>query len=116
MDFSSSALASAASTAAWTLVSVAGVIGVGVADAMGYLPAGPAVHGIGGSSRSATVVTMSSVTIALAALAWLAESRADELLSDLQRQKQVFQRRELVGPRIGQRQRGVNCLLKRVRE
>jgi diguanylate cyclase (GGDEF)-like protein len=78
---------------AWTLVSVAGVIGVGIADAMGLLPPGPAGPAIGASSRNATVVTMSSVTIALAALAWLAESRADELLSDLQRQKQVFEER-----------------------
>jgi diguanylate cyclase (GGDEF)-like protein len=76
--------------AAWTFVSVAGLIGVGIADAMGLLPVGPAVSG---SGRAATVVTMSSVTIALGALAWLAESRADELLSDLQRQKQIFQER-----------------------
>jgi diguanylate cyclase (GGDEF)-like protein len=39
------------------------------------------------------MVTIASLTVALGALAWLAESRADELLSDLHRQKQVFQER-----------------------
>ena len=76
--------------AAWTLVSVIGVIGVGVADALGVLPPRPA---IGGAALGATTVTITSLTVALGALAWLAESRADELLGDLQRQKLVFQER-----------------------
>ena len=76
--------------AAWTLVSVAGVIGVGVADGMGVLPAG---HGMSGAAHGATTVTIASLTIALGALAWLAEGRADELLGALQHQKQVFQER-----------------------
>jgi diguanylate cyclase (GGDEF)-like protein len=76
--------------AVWTFASVAGVVGVGVADGMGLLPAGSMVPRMAGG---ATTVTVASITIALGALAWLAESRAEELLSDLQRQKQVFQER-----------------------
>ncbi len=76
--------------AAWTFVSLTGVIAVGIADGMGLLPAGPTMSG---TARGATTVTIASLTVALGALAWLAESRADELLSDLQSQKQVFQER-----------------------
>ena len=76
--------------AVWTFASVAGVVGVGVADGMGLLPAGPMVPRMAGG---ATTVTVASIAVALGALAWLAESRAEELLSDLQRQKQVFQER-----------------------
>lgn len=75
---------------AWTAVSVLGVIGVGVADGMGFLPSATVMSG---AARGATTVTVASLTLALGALAWLAESRADELLMDLQRQKQVFQER-----------------------
>jgi len=76
--------------ALWTLVSVAGVVGVGVADMMGLLthehPPGVTVHG-------ATMVNIAALTLALGGLAWLAESRAEDLLQDLQRQKLVFQER-----------------------
>jgi diguanylate cyclase (GGDEF)-like protein len=76
--------------AIWTGMSVAGVVGIGVAEGMGVLPKGPATSG---AALGATTVTMASLTLALGALAWLAESRAEELLQDLQRQKQVFQER-----------------------
>ncbi|MGB5192930.1 MAG: GGDEF domain-containing protein [Polyangiales bacterium] len=76
--------------AVWTFVTMGGVIGIGIADAMGLLPASPTMSG---TARGATTVTIASLTVALGALAWLAESRADELLSDLQLQKQVFQER-----------------------
>ena len=76
--------------AVWTFVSLAAVIGIGIAEEMGLLPAGPLISG---TARGATMVTIASLTVALGALAWLAESRADELLSDLHRQKQVFQER-----------------------
>jgi hypothetical protein len=76
--------------ALWTLVSVAGVVGVGVADMMGLLthehPPVVTVHG-------ATMVNIAALTLALGGLAWLAESRAEDLLQDLQRQKLVFQER-----------------------
>ena len=78
--------------ALWTLVSVTGVVGVGVADTMGLLPSGPA---LGVTARSATMVTVAALTLALGGLAWLAESRAEELLQDLQRQKLVFQERSV---------------------
>lgn len=76
--------------ARWTVLSVAAVIGVGVAEALGALPEAPAMSVV---ARGATTVTIASLTVALGALAWLAESRADELLHDLQRQKQMFQER-----------------------
>ena len=76
--------------AVWTFVSLAGVVGVGIADSMGLLPNGPSMSG---AAQGATTVTIASLTVALGALAWLAESRADELLSALQRQKQMFQER-----------------------
>lgn len=76
--------------AIWTLVSVIGVVGVGIADSMGMLPSGPAMSV---TARSATIVTIASLTLTLGGLAWLAESRADELLGDLQRQKQIYQER-----------------------
>jgi diguanylate cyclase (GGDEF)-like protein len=76
--------------AVWTFVTMGGVIGIGVADGMGLLPTSPTMSG---AARGATTVTIASLTVALGALAWLAESRADELLSDLQLQKQVFQER-----------------------
>ena len=75
---------------AWTAVSVAGVIGIGVADGMGLLPQGPPRSE---TALAATTTTIASLTLALGAVAWLAESRADELLQDLQRQKQMFQER-----------------------
>jgi diguanylate cyclase (GGDEF)-like protein len=79
--------------AIWTLVSVTGVVVVGVADTMGILPAdGPA---LGVTARSATMVTVACLTLGLGGLAWLAESRAEELLQDLQRQKLVFQERSV---------------------
>jgi diguanylate cyclase (GGDEF)-like protein len=76
--------------AIWTLVSVIGVVGMGAADTMGMLPDAPAMSV---AARSATIVTIASLTLALAGLAWLAESRADDLLEDLQRQKQIYQER-----------------------
>jgi diguanylate cyclase (GGDEF)-like protein len=78
--------------ALWTLVSVLGVVGVGVADMMGLLPSGPALSV---TARSATMVTVASLTLALGSLAWLAESRAESLLQDLQQQKLVFQERSV---------------------
>lgn len=76
----------------WTLVSVTGVVVVGVGDAMGLLPGGVTP---GVTARNATMVTVASLTLALGGLAWLAESRAEELLQDLQRQKLVFQERSV---------------------
>jgi diguanylate cyclase (GGDEF)-like protein len=76
--------------ALWTAVAVVGVVGIGVAESMGMLPNGPEISG---TARGATTTTIASLTIALGALAWLAESRADELLQDLKRQKQVFEER-----------------------
>jgi len=70
--------------ALWTLVSVLGVVGVGIGDMMGLLPNGPALSV---TARSATMVTVASLTLALGSLAWLAESRAESLLQDLQKQK-----------------------------
>jgi diguanylate cyclase (GGDEF)-like protein len=74
----------------WAAVSVLGIMAVGVADAMGVLPEGPAPSA---AARTATMVTMGAVTMALGALAWLAESRAEELLHDLQTQKEMFEER-----------------------
>lgn len=74
----------------WTAMSVLGIVAVGVADAMGVLPEGPAPSPAG---RTASMVTMGAVTMALGALAWLAESRAEELLHDLKTQKEMFQER-----------------------
>jgi len=76
--------------ARWTGVAVAGVIGIAIAESMGFLPNGPEISP---KARGATSATIASLTIALGALAWLAESRADELLQDLKRQKQEFQER-----------------------
>ena len=76
--------------AVWTGVSLAGVIAIWAADTMGVLPD---MSGMSGAARGATAVTIASLTVTLGALAWLAESRADELLRDLQRQKQEFQER-----------------------
>lgn len=78
--------------ARWTLVSFMGIVGVGVADMMGWLPRGPA---LGVTARGATMVTIASLTLALGGLAWLAESRAEDLLQNLQRQKLVFQERAI---------------------
>ena len=78
--------------AVWTLVSVTGVVVVGVADTMGVLPDGPALSV---AARGATMVTVASLTVGLSGLAWLAESRAEALLQDLQRQKLVFQERSV---------------------
>jgi diguanylate cyclase (GGDEF)-like protein len=76
--------------ARWTAVSLVGVVAMGIAEQMGLLPDTP---GMSGTARGATTVTVASLTLALAALAWLAEGRADELLQHLQRQKQMFQER-----------------------
>jgi len=76
--------------AAWTAVSVVGVVAVGIADALGVLPEGPAMSP---AVRTATMVTMGAVTMALGALAWLSESRAEELLHDLKTQKEMFEER-----------------------
>jgi len=78
--------------AIWTLVSVTGVVVVGIADTVGILPGAP---GLGVTARSATMVTVAALTLGLGGLAWLAESRAEELLQDLQRQKLVFQERSV---------------------
>jgi diguanylate cyclase (GGDEF)-like protein len=78
--------------ALWTLVSVACVVVIGVADTAGVLPGGTT---LGVAARSATMVTVASLTLALGGLAWLAESRADQLLQDLQRQKLMFQERSV---------------------
>lgn len=74
----------------WSGVSVLGIVAVGVADAIGVLPEGPTMSA---AARGATMVTMAAVTMAMGALAWLAESRADELLHDLQAQKEMFEQR-----------------------
>lgn len=78
--------------AIWTLVSVIGVVVIGVADTMGVLPGGASPSVI---ARNATMVTVASLTLSLGSLAWLAESRAEELLQDLQRQKLIFQERSV---------------------
>ncbi len=78
--------------AVWTLVSVAGVIAVGLADMAGVLPVSPTTVV---TAPSATMVTVASLTLALGGLAWLAESRAEALLQDLQRQKLMFQERSV---------------------
>jgi diguanylate cyclase (GGDEF)-like protein len=41
------------------------------------------------------MVTVAALTLALGGLAWLAESRAEDLLQDLQRQKLIFQERSV---------------------
>jgi diguanylate cyclase (GGDEF)-like protein len=76
--------------ALWSVVSVAAIVGVGIGDGMGVLPDGPSMSG---AARGATTITIASLTVALGLLAWLAESRADELLTELQRQKKMFQER-----------------------
>ena len=78
--------------AIWTLVSFAGIVVVGVADAMGVLSGGVTP---GATARGATTVTVASLTLALGGLAWMAESRSEELLQDLQQQKLVFQERSV---------------------
>jgi diguanylate cyclase (GGDEF)-like protein len=78
--------------AVWTAATVVAVAGVGVADAAGLMRGGPATSTL---ARGATTVTMTSLTIALGALAWLAESRADRFVEDLHRQKQTFRERSL---------------------
>lgn len=78
--------------ALWTLVSCLGVAGIGIADATGMLPNAPALSI---TAKSATTVTVASLTLALGGLAWLAESRAENLLQDLQRQKQMYQERSV---------------------
>ena len=76
--------------ALWTLVSVAGVVGVGVADMTGLLTH---EHPLGVTAHGASMVNVAALTLAVGGLAWLGESRAEELLQDLQRQKLVFQER-----------------------
>jgi len=76
----------------WTIVTIVAIVGVGVAEAFGALPNTP---GMSGTARGATTVTVASLTVALGALAWLAESRSDELLQDLLRQKKMFQERSV---------------------
>jgi diguanylate cyclase (GGDEF)-like protein len=76
--------------AAWTVIAVLGIVGIGLADVAGWLPNGPA---LGVTAETATTVTIASLALALGALAWLAESRADELMEDLQQQKEMFERR-----------------------
>ncbi|TFH26647.1 MAG: hypothetical protein E4H00_10345, partial [Myxococcales bacterium] len=78
--------------AIWTLVSVAGVVVVGVADAMGLVP-GAVTPGV--TARSASMVTVASLTLALGGLAWMAESRSEQLLQDLQQQTLIFQERSV---------------------
>lgn len=78
--------------ALWTLVTVIGIVALGVADTMGLLPNGPT---LGVTARGATMVTVASLTLSLGGLAWLAESRAEHLLQDLQRQKKVFEERSV---------------------
>ena len=48
--------------ALWTLVSVLGVVGVGIADTMGLLPSGAA---LGVTARGAKMVTVAALTFAL---------------------------------------------------
>ncbi len=76
--------------AVWTGIAVMGIVGIGLADVAGWLPSGPA---LGVAAQGATTATIASLALALGALAWLAESRADELLDDLQQQKDTFERR-----------------------
>lgn len=76
--------------AVWTAIAVIGIVGIGLAEVAGWLPNGPALSV---TAQTATTVTVASLSLALAALAWLAESRADELLEDLQQQKELFERR-----------------------
>jgi len=76
--------------AAWTAIAVIGIVGIGVAEVAGWLPHGPA---LGVTAQTATTITIASLALALGALAWLAESRADELMEDLQQQKEMFERR-----------------------
>ena len=76
--------------AVWTGVSLVGVVAIWIAESMGVLSD---ASGLSGTARGATAVTVASLTATLGALAWLAESRADELLQDLQRQKQMVQER-----------------------
>ena len=78
--------------ALWTLVAFLGVVSVGVADTMGWLPGGPALSV---TARGATMVTVGALTVALGGLAWLAESRAEDLLQHLQQQKLIFQERSI---------------------
>ena len=78
--------------ALWTLVSVLGVFVVGVADMLDLLPQGPA---LGVTAQGATMITVAALTLALGGLAWLAESRAEQLLQHLQQQKLVFQERSV---------------------
>jgi diguanylate cyclase (GGDEF)-like protein len=78
--------------ALWTLVSFMGVVGVGVADTMEWLPIGPA---LGVTARGATMVTVAALTLALGGLAWLAESRTEDLLQHLEQQKLIFQERSV---------------------
>ena len=50
---------------------------------------------MGVTARGATTATIATLTLALGGLAWLAESRAEDLLQNLQQQKVIFQERSV---------------------
>ncbi len=71
----------------WTLVSIAAIASIGVADARAWLPASSLEYK---DSASVVAWSVASLTLALGSLGWLFETRAGLLLRHLDRQRQTY--------------------------
>jgi len=84
--------------AVWCAITTACLVSVGVAHAMGSIPGAPTLEG---TRLVETVTSTLALNLAVAALGWLSETRATDLVRRLERDRQTFLDRSLRDPLTG---------------
>lgn len=84
--------------ALWCAATTACLIGVGAAHSLAWIPGAPVLER---TQLIETVTSTVALSLAVAALGWLSESRATELLRRLERDRQTFLDRSLRDPLTG---------------
>jgi len=80
-------LCGTAGGAFWTLMTVVSIVGVGICDSAGWLPevVAPML-----TTPRASALTYGSLAVALGAVGWLFETRANSLLGHVERQRNTY--------------------------
>jgi diguanylate cyclase (GGDEF)-like protein len=84
--------------AIWCAITTASLAGVGISHAMGWIPGAPVLEG---TQLVETATSTVALTLAIAALGWLSETRATQLVRRLERDRQTFLDRSLRDPLTG---------------
>ena len=95
----------------WGLISTSAVVGIGILHGLGMIPSAPSLPE---SDLLEIVISTTALNVALAALGWLSESRAQDLMSHLESERAHFRERSVRDPLTGLANRSLllECLLR----